>query len=410
MRILHTADWHLGDRLGRIDRTPHLRRGVERIASYCAAERVDVLLIAGDLFSEHCGAEGLREAVDHLRRTFGPFLRGGGTILALTGNHDHEGFCQTLAHAFGLAAPSPEVEADGQLAAPGRLHLAVAPTFLRLADPEGGEVQFVLMPYPNPSRYLDGTPRFLNLDAKNQALQSAYLSRLGAIRADPAFRRDLPSVLAAHVHVLGAELSTPAAFRMTEAESILVPAADNPEDWAYVALGHIHKPQRLLGLAHVRYCGSIERLDLGERDDSKSCLLVEVGPSGLAGPPRALPLDATPVDRVVVTDPAIDLPRLREMNPRPSGSLIRYDLTYTPGADNLDAILDELNALFPLWYDREIRSSRDPDASAPDAPPMNARRGLHETVVEYLEARLEGQGDHDDVLALARGLLAEEPT
>jgi DNA repair exonuclease SbcCD nuclease subunit len=51
MRLLHTADWHLNDRLGRIDRTNDLRVAVERIAALCAVERVDVLLIAGDLFS-----------------------------------------------------------------------------------------------------------------------------------------------------------------------------------------------------------------------------------------------------------------------------------------------------------------------------------------------------------------------
>ena len=44
MRILHTADWHLCDRLGRQDRTDDLRRVVERIAGYCKEERVDVLL------------------------------------------------------------------------------------------------------------------------------------------------------------------------------------------------------------------------------------------------------------------------------------------------------------------------------------------------------------------------------
>ena len=52
MRILHTADWHLGDRLGRQDRTDDLRRAVERVAGYCNSEKVDVLLVAGDLFSE----------------------------------------------------------------------------------------------------------------------------------------------------------------------------------------------------------------------------------------------------------------------------------------------------------------------------------------------------------------------
>ena len=51
MRILHTADWHLGDRLGRIDRTADLRTAVERVAAHCQEHRVDVLLVAGDLFS-----------------------------------------------------------------------------------------------------------------------------------------------------------------------------------------------------------------------------------------------------------------------------------------------------------------------------------------------------------------------
>lgn len=105
MKILHTADWHLGDRLGRQDRTDDLRRAVERVADYCTSEKVDVLLAAGDLFSELAPPEGLRDAIRHLQETFGGFLAGGGSILALTGNHDKENFCQTLRHAMHLAAP-----------------------------------------------------------------------------------------------------------------------------------------------------------------------------------------------------------------------------------------------------------------------------------------------------------------
>src|SRR6476659_2450023 len=95
MRILHTADWHLGDRLGRIDRTDDLRKAVERVAAYCKQEKADVLLVAGDLFSELAWQDVFRE-----------FLETGGTILTLTGNHDNESFCQTLVHAMTLAAPT----------------------------------------------------------------------------------------------------------------------------------------------------------------------------------------------------------------------------------------------------------------------------------------------------------------
>src|SRR5262249_47674431 len=149
MRILHTADWHLADRLGRQDRTDDLRKAVERVAAYCTGENVDVLLVAGDLFSELAGPEALRESVRHLPEVFAGLLRDGHTILALTGNHDKETFCQTLRHAMSLAAPL--AERPGETVAPGRLYLATEPTLLRLADPVHGiPVQFLLMPYPTP--------------------------------------------------------------------------------------------------------------------------------------------------------------------------------------------------------------------------------------------------------------------
>ena len=75
MRILHTADWHLGDRLGRIDRTDDLRRAVERVADYCKSEQVEVLLVAGDLFSELSRPDSLRESIAHLQATFEPNYR-----------------------------------------------------------------------------------------------------------------------------------------------------------------------------------------------------------------------------------------------------------------------------------------------------------------------------------------------
>src|SRR5437867_2271190 len=143
MKILHTADWHLGDRLGRIDRTADLRRAVERVAAYCAEHEIDVLLIAGDLFSEMARPDSLRSSIEHLQRTFQPFLLGGGTILALTGNHDNENFCQTLRLVMTLAAPADECSplaprAEATRGArrppycpPGRLYLATNPTFLR---------------------------------------------------------------------------------------------------------------------------------------------------------------------------------------------------------------------------------------------------------------------------------------
>src|SRR2546423_4531820 len=112
MRILHTADWHLGDRMGRIDRTEDLRRAVERVAGFCHEEKVDVLLVAGDLFSELSRPDALRDSIEHIQGTFEKFLLDGGTILAITGNHDNQNFCQTLCLVMKLATPASTCAGD----------------------------------------------------------------------------------------------------------------------------------------------------------------------------------------------------------------------------------------------------------------------------------------------------------
>src|SRR5436309_3125735 len=105
MKILHTADWHMNDTLGRVDRSDDICRALERIAGYLEEYAVDVMLVAGDLFSEPARPERMRAAVAEIRRIFLPFLERGGTILAISGNHDSEVFFETLRDAFDLVAP-----------------------------------------------------------------------------------------------------------------------------------------------------------------------------------------------------------------------------------------------------------------------------------------------------------------
>lgn len=406
MRILHTADWHLADRLGRIDRTDDLQRAVERVADYCRREKVDVLLVAGDLFSELASPDALRDSIRHLQEVFQGFLRDGGTILTLTGNHDKESFCQTLRHAMSLA--SPEAASD-QVAPPGRLYLATGPTLLRLGDrATGGAVQFLHMPYPTPSRYLadEAAQRYQSLDEKNRHLMTAYTNRLFALRADPCFDESLPTILAAHVHVRGSEL--PTLFRLTEQEDVVFSDADLPIDFAYVALGHIHRAQALGGHAHVRYSGSIERMDLGEKNDDKGVVLFDVGPQGLLGAPQVLPLESTPIYEVVISAPNAELPVLRQQHPNAEQDLVRIICTYTAGVDNREETLRELEEIFPRWYDREITESSTlgPTLVAGEAA---RTKSFEDTVRDYLKQELMNHPDdlRDAVLARAEALMRE---
>jgi exonuclease SbcD len=407
MRILHTADWHLADRLGRQDRTQDIRRAVERVAGYCAEEKVDVLLVAGDLFSELAGPEALREAIRHLHETFGPFLRGGGTVLALTGNHDKESFCQTLRHAMSLAAPA--AGATGDRVQPGRFYLATEPTLLRLADRgHDKDVQFILMPYPTPSRYLreEAAQRYQGLDERNRHLLTAYNTQLQAIQHGERFDAGLPTVLAAHVHVRGAEL--PTLFRLTEQEDVVFSDADLPTGFAYVALGHIHRAQCIAGQRHVRYCGSIERLDLGEQHDEKGVVLIDVGPTGLTAPPRTLPLEATPIYEVEINQPRLEIPFLSEQYPGASAHLVRIRCRYTAGVDNREETLRQLEEIFPRWYDREITEAGALGEAITIGPAPRAK-SFEDTVRDYLRQELINHPEElrDAVLARAEALMGE---
>lgn len=407
MKILHTADWHLGDRLGRIDRTNDLRLAVERVADYCKQEAVDVLLVAGDLFSELARPDSLRETIRHWQDVFREFLESGGTILTLTGNHDNENFCQTLVSAMSLAAP--KLGKPGQTVPPGRLYLAADPTFVRLEDRMGGyPVQFVLMPYPTPSRFLKGEAglKYGSPDEKNKLLVTAWADALRDIRSHPLYDPQAPAVLGAHVHIHGSNVG-PSLFRITSEEDVVVQGAELPQQFDYVALGHIHKPQ-WLGEKHVRYSGSIERMDLGEQGDQKGVVLVEIGPDGRKDDPVVLPLPATPIYEVLVLNPTQDIPRLKQEYPNAAQDLVNLHIRYTAGTDQLEEVLRDLDRIFPRWYARDWKETGALGETlvGPDA---GHNKSFGQTVRDYLEQELiqHDEAERQAILAIAEELLKE---
>jgi len=207
---------------------------------------------------------------------------------------------------------------------------------MRLADRQAADVQFILMPYPTPSRYLRDAEeqRYASMEEKNRHMQAAYARQLRTIQEHPEFDRAKATVLSAHIHVQGSML--PNLFRMSEDESIIFSETELPTNLAYIALGHIHQHQCLMGLPHVRYSGSIERLDLGEQRDQKGVVLVDIGRDGLRGEPLFLPVDATPIYEVRLQTPLVeDLEKLRAEHPDARHDLVRIHFTYTAGQDNL---------------------------------------------------------------------------
>ena len=403
MRILHTADWHLNDRLGRMDRRGDIFARLKEIAGYLEEYEVDVLVVAGDLFSQPSRMGDMREALGDVKDVFRPFLARGGTMVAVSGNHDNEASFDLLRSALDLAHPL-EPQDDTPLPG-GRLYLAARPTLLLLEDRMGQRVQFLLMPYPTPPRYLRGeSASYSSLEEKNRSMHQALLRELHRIQeryVDPK----LPTVLVSHIHVRGSKLHN--RYHPSELDDIVIESGEIPTHWAYVAYGHIHKPQALPGAEHVRYAGSIERSDHGERGDEKSVTLVEIGVEGRTGEPIVLPLDATPVYRVEIDDPDEQVPRLKERYPDHQRALVSYRLLYDPTRHDKDEISRQIEDTFPRWYDRRAVPTGAELALDGAGPEMSAR-DVPSTVRDYLKESLpKDSGERDLILRLADELLVE---
>ena len=195
-------------------------------------------------------------------------------------------------------------------------------------------------------------------------------------------------------------------FRITQEEDVVVNSQAFADQFDYVALGHIHKPQ-FLGHEHIRYSGSIEKMDLGEATDSKSVCVFELDAKGRVGAIRVLPLPSTPIYEVTVLDPEVDLPRLKADSGGTENDLVNLHIRYTAGKDSLEDTLKELAEIFPRWYARDWK---EVNKLGPSLAPADAERtqSFAETVRGYLGSELQNHTDEERaaLLELAEALLA----
>jgi exonuclease SbcD len=316
MRLLHTSDWHLGQTLHNFDRIHEHQRFLDWLLETIAAEQVDALLIAGDIFdNSNPSAASQRQLYRFLQqaRARSPQL----DIVVIAGNHDSPG---------RLEAPGPLLEAHGTRVVGHVVRDAAGEIDLeRLVVPltgRDGKVKAwcVAIPFLRPGDVPrveleatdDGTPVDAYLSGIALLYQQAYaLARTRCANGE--------AILAmGHCHMVGGDASPDSERRILIGGTEALPSSMFDPGVAYVALGHLHLAQKVGKQEHLRYCGSplplsfaeigyrhqVLRIDL-DGDKAKEIVPLHV--------PRAVellrvPAQPAPLTQVIAELVGLDLP------------------------------------------------------------------------------------------------------
>jgi DNA repair protein SbcD/Mre11 len=393
MKLLHTSDWHLGARLGGIDRAED---AFARIAELCAvidSHEVDCLVIAGDVFDE-TRADRLPVLLHRLGGLLRPRVADGLKVVALAGNHDRPHVFPLLQSAAALLGAN-----DGS----GTVVFTDTPRLVTVTSRDQSEqLQLACLPYPFHERYALAAQNWPTRDAKHRELGDAVRRSMGEL-ADEAERTNpgVPAIMAGHLLVRGATVGE-GFYCLSEAEDVPVERGDLP-GYAYVALGHIHKPQTL-GSDHVRYCGSIERMDLGEAADDKAALLVTLDGNRVVDT-SPVPLAATPFARVQASD-VDELTAVHADMADPERTLVSLTVLDT-GATRIGVLLTRARHLFPRLYGHPQILRTATRAGAGAGVGLD-RADVAGTVRTYLARTLADDPHASALRELATELLAEE--
>jgi DNA repair protein SbcD/Mre11 len=263
VKILHTADWHVGKTLRGRSRTDEHEAVLAEIAAVAEAEEVDLALVVGDVFDTAAPtAEAERIAYGGLLA----LAATGAQVVVVSGNHDNERRLQAVAPLLGLGRI--ETRASFASAADGGVLTGVSR--------EGDPWQLAVVPFLS-QRWVVRAADLLALDADVHG--GAYAARVARIieALTAGFSVDAVNLMAAHLHVDGGMLGGGERRAHTIFDYAVSPTAF-PVAAHYVALGHLHRAQAIRGPCPIRYSGSPLQLDFGEIADVKSVTVVEASP------------------------------------------------------------------------------------------------------------------------------------
>lgn len=249
MRFFHISDLHIGKRVNGFSMVEDQRWILNQILELAKEERPDGILIAGDLYDKPVPSA---EAVELLDEFLYGFVRLGIPVWAISGNHDS---------AERVAYGARMMERSGIFLS--RAFDGTAQKYTATGR-DGERVDIYLLPFLKPAavrRFFPGREIETTQQAVEAALETVCLEE------------DRVNILLTHQFLTGASTC--------ESEELSVGGSDQVdasvvERFDYVALGHLHGPQRV-GRETIRYCGSPLKYSFSEASHRKSVTVVEIG-------------------------------------------------------------------------------------------------------------------------------------
>lgn len=262
MKILHTADWHIGKKLHKNELSEDFDLFIDWLCQLVEKEKIDLLLVSGDVFDL---ANPSSEARRQYYRALMKLKKYECKIILTGGNHDSPAM---------LDAPK-EVLRELDIDIIGGLPESVEETIIPVTGKSGvPEVVIAALPFLRDSDLrsaADGITYDDRLEATRKGIKNTFFE------ASEICRLKYPNTPAlAMGHLFAAGMETSESEREIQIGNQAAFEASHFGDYfKYIALGHIHKPQRVTAAVPTFYSGSPLPLSFSERKDEKRILLID---------------------------------------------------------------------------------------------------------------------------------------
>lgn len=260
MKILHTSDWHLGRSLNGFSLLEDQKYILEQILQIIEEKKIDVLIIAGDIYDKSIPNEGAVELFNEFLNKL--VLEHKIYTIAIAGNHDSEeriNFGSKLFESQNLYIVGKNPKGYEKITI--KVREEVADVFL--------------VPYIEPSKV-----REIAGDETIKRHDEAMAYLVSEMKKEQTVH---PSIVVAHAFVTGGETCEAETCESERRLSVVggaeLVSAEHFKDFNYTALGHLHKRQAM-GRNYIRYSGSLLKYSISEAGQAKGYVLVDLAEDG----------------------------------------------------------------------------------------------------------------------------------